>query len=96
MKHITRHRDRMSGQPCITGTRITTALIRRWWEDGADIPQIAAEYPHLSSGQIMAALAYERTVRRRVERWTARRVLRAAELSERAGVWLRDWSERWV
>ncbi len=92
MKHITRHRDRMSGQPCITNTRITTALIRRWWEDGYDVPEIIEQFPHLSSGQIMAAIAYERTKRRRLERWAARRLLRVARLSERLAM----WGERWA
>ena len=90
--HITRHPLIRGGRPVIANTRIDTATIRRWWEDGSDLPAIAAEYPHLSSGQIMAAIAYERTKRRRLERWTARRLQGVARLSER----LAEWGERWA
>ena len=73
-------------------TRRQAATIRRWWEDGYDVPQIAQEYPHLSTAQIMAALAHERTRRRRLERWAARRLQGVARLSERLAV----WGERWA
>ncbi len=90
--HITRHPLIRGGRPVLAGTRLDTATIREFWEDGYDVPEILAEYPHLSSGQIMAAIAYERTVRRRLERWTARRLQGVARLSERLAV----WGERWA
>jgi len=73
-------------------TRPMAATIRRWWEDGYDVPHIATQYPSLSTAQIMAAIAYERTKRRRLERWTARRLQGVARLSERLAV----WGERWA
>ena len=96
MTTITRHPQIRGGRPVIRNTRIDPATIRRMWEDGYDVPAICAEYPHLSSGQIMAALSYERSVRRRVERWTARRLQGVARCGLRLGMWLGDWSERWA
>ena len=90
--HITRHPLIRGGRPVIARTRIDTSTIREFWEDGYDVPEIIEQFPHLSSGQIMAAIAYERTRRRRLERWTARRLQGVARLSERLAV----WGERWA
>lgn len=90
--HITRHPLIRGGRPVLAGTRIDTSTIREFWEDGYDVPEIIEQFPHLSTAQIMAAIAYERTRRRRLERWTARRLQGVARLSERLAV----WGERWA
>ena len=49
----------MGGQPCIAGTRITTAGIRDWHLAGYTDDQIAGEYPRLRPEQVRAAIDYE-------------------------------------
>jgi uncharacterized protein (DUF433 family) len=46
------------GEPCITGTRIPVRIIVGSLADGLTVEQIVEEYPQLSSGDILAALAY--------------------------------------
>lgn len=70
-------------------------LIHRYLVAGYDVPEIAAAL-RIDTAQIMAAIAYERTRRRRLERWTARRLHALSRCSLRLGMWLGDWSERWA
>ena len=44
----------------IAGTRIPTAAIRRFHEDGYTVAQILKEYPTLSAADVRAALAFEK------------------------------------
>ncbi len=46
------------GKPCIRGTRIWVSLILDFLADGMTPEEILAEYPHLQSEDIRAAIAY--------------------------------------
>jgi uncharacterized protein (DUF433 family) len=46
------------GEPCIAGTRIPVRMIVGSLADGLTIEQIVAEYPQLTSEDILGALAY--------------------------------------
>ncbi len=50
--------DVMLGKPCIKGTRITVELILRWLSEGRTFAELLEAYPHISEGDIKAALAY--------------------------------------
>jgi uncharacterized protein (DUF433 family) len=47
------------GQPCIAGTRIPVATIKRCRKGGWGVPRIQAEFKSLTREQIVMALAYE-------------------------------------
>jgi uncharacterized protein (DUF433 family) len=49
----------MRNTPVIAGTRIPTAAIKRFKEEGYTVDQILAEYPDLTRADIEAALAHE-------------------------------------
>jgi uncharacterized protein (DUF433 family) len=46
------------GEPCIVGTRIPVRMIVGSLADGLTSEQIVAEYPQLTSEDVLAALAY--------------------------------------
>ena len=46
------------GKPCIRGTRIWVSLLLDFLADGMSIQEILADYPHLSTEDIRAAIAY--------------------------------------
>jgi uncharacterized protein (DUF433 family) len=46
------------GKPCIKGTRIWVSLILDLLADGMGFEQIIAEYPHIETDDILAAIAY--------------------------------------
>jgi uncharacterized protein (DUF433 family) len=48
----------MFGKPVIRGTRITVELILRKLAEGATIADLIQAYPHLSTDDIQAAIAY--------------------------------------
>ncbi len=48
----------MLGKPVIRGTRVTVELVLRKLSEGAKEEDILTAYPHLSSDDIRAALAY--------------------------------------
>ena len=48
----------MLGKPTIKGTRITVELIVRKIADGFSVQDILEAYPHLTKGQVLAALDY--------------------------------------
>jgi len=50
--------DVMQGKPVIRGTRITVDLILRKLAEGASESDILDAYPHLTTEDIRAALAY--------------------------------------
>jgi uncharacterized protein (DUF433 family) len=60
MTHDRIHRDPkiMVGKPVIKGTRITVELLVREVANGLSFAEIIAEYPHITEGDIRAALAY--------------------------------------
>src|SRR5215510_3937511 len=48
----------MMGKPVIRGTRITVELILRKLADGASESELLEDYPHLTTNDIRAAVAY--------------------------------------
>jgi len=48
----------MMGKPVIQGTRITVELILRKLAEGATEAELREDYPHLTSDDIRAAIAY--------------------------------------
>lgn len=57
-KHIDITPGICSGRPRIAGTRIRVENVVRWTEQGMSPDDIVASYPHLTPGDIHAALAY--------------------------------------
>jgi uncharacterized protein (DUF433 family)/DNA-binding transcriptional MerR regulator len=62
---VEQHKFIARNAPVIAGTRIPTASIRRFREDGYTIEQIAKQYPSLTLADVKAALAFERKSRRK-------------------------------
>ena len=56
--HIERNPKVMRGKPVIKGTRITVELLLEMLSAGSDVDDILTSYPHLTSEQVRAALAY--------------------------------------
>jgi len=48
----------MAGKPVIRGTRITVELILRKLAEGATEGELLEDYPHLTSEDLRAAIAY--------------------------------------
>jgi uncharacterized protein (DUF433 family) len=48
----------LGGKPTIAGTRISVQLILEKLGDGWSIDNLLDDYPHLSRGQVIAAIAY--------------------------------------
>jgi len=48
----------MMGKPVIRGTRITVELVLRNLADGASENELVEDYPHLTTNDIRAAVAY--------------------------------------
>jgi uncharacterized protein (DUF433 family) len=48
----------MMGKPCIKGTRITVELILRKLGAGRSMTDLLQAYPHLTEGDVRAALAF--------------------------------------
>lgn len=63
---VVRHRYVQHNAPAIAGTRIPTAAIWRFHEDGHSADEIVSEYPRLRPVDVAAAIEYER--RRRPKR----------------------------
>jgi uncharacterized protein (DUF433 family) len=55
---ITRTPGIKRGTPHIAGTGVTVRTIVRWYQLGMSPEEIADDYPHLTLGQVYAALAY--------------------------------------
>jgi uncharacterized protein (DUF433 family) len=47
-----------SGKPCIRGLRITVQDVLEWLADGMSIDDIVADFPELTSNDVLACLAY--------------------------------------
>jgi uncharacterized protein (DUF433 family) len=52
----------MMGKPVIEGTRITVELILTRLAEGRSVADILTEYPHLTRGQVTAAIEYARAL----------------------------------
>jgi uncharacterized protein (DUF433 family) len=61
---ITVNEDIHHGTPCISGTRVSVAVVLGSLADGMANAEILAEYPQLSEDDIAAALAYAAEVMR--------------------------------
>ena len=48
----------MSGKPVIAGTRITVEIVLRRIADGYTIPELLEDWPHITEGQLRAAIAF--------------------------------------
>ena len=48
----------MMGKPVVRGTRITVELVLRKLADGASESELLEDYPHLTTNDIRAAVAY--------------------------------------
>ncbi len=57
-KIITIEPDKRSGKPCIRGMRITVTDVLEYLASGMTTPEILAEFPDLTSEDIMACLAF--------------------------------------
>lgn len=55
----------LGGKPVIAGTRIPVELIMDLLSSGLTASEIQGEYPHLSKGQIQAAISYAASAIRR-------------------------------
>jgi len=56
---VTLNPEIQNGVPCIFGTRIPIAAIKRCRKGGWGVPRIQKEFPSLTGEQIVMALAYE-------------------------------------
>lgn len=59
--------DVCGGRIRLDGTRITVHRIATLYQQGQDADEIARTYPHLSLGQIYAALAYYHSNRAEID-----------------------------
>lgn len=57
-KYIVSDPDILSGKPIIKGSRISVQLILEWIASGANIANIADEFPHLPPEGIKEAVIY--------------------------------------
>lgn len=76
--------ERMSGQPCIEGTRILTKAVKAFAAAGYGPERIIAEYPSLTHKRIADALAWE--ARPVSERRSLSRCIPASEWTKQPSV----------
>ena len=57
-KYITMESEKMGGQPCIRGLRITVYDILQYLASGMTVEQIVDDFPELTKEDIQAALAF--------------------------------------
>ena len=60
---VVRNRHVLRNQPVLDGTRVPTAAVWNYHEDGYDTAAILRAYPRLTADDIDAALTYERSLR---------------------------------
>ncbi len=78
---IVRDKAIRGGDPVLQGTRWNTSIVRGF---DYDVAEIESQYPHLSIAQIEAAIRFEKSWHRRLERaWGA--------LRQRLGAWIAGW-----
>ncbi len=73
------------GRPKIAGSGLTVSRIARWYKMGMTREEIALEYPHLTLGQIHAALAYYHINRDEIEADIAQEEAAALDWEQRLG-----------
>ena len=64
---LSRSADVCGGRICIGGTRITVHRVATLYKQGETPEEILQTYPHLSLGQVYAALAYYHANRAEIE-----------------------------
>jgi uncharacterized protein (DUF433 family) len=64
---IVRSPEIRGGRPLIAGTGVTVRRIASWYQLGLNAEEIAAHIPHLSIGQVYAALAYYHSNREEID-----------------------------
>ncbi len=79
---LARSPDVCGGRLRIDGTRITVHRIATLYKQGQSAEEIAQTYPHLSLGQVYAALAYYHANRAEIESALAAADARYDELRE--------------
>ncbi len=79
---LARSPDVCGGRLRIDGTRITVHRIATVYKQGQSAEEIAQTYPHLSLGQVYAALAYYHANRAEIESALAAADARYDELRE--------------
>jgi uncharacterized protein (DUF433 family) len=67
-QHIQSKPGVCGGKPCVAGTRIRVQDIVVWTEQGQSADEIVTGYPHLTLGDVHAALAYYHDHREDVDR----------------------------
>lgn len=60
---VVRHRHVLRNAWRLAGTRIPTAAVWRFYDDGSDIDEIRREYPDLEVADVLAAIQHERKLR---------------------------------
>ncbi len=80
---LARGPDVCGGRLRIDGTRITVDRIATLYKQGQSAEEIAQTYPHLSLGQVYAALAYFHANRAEIESALAAADARYDELREK-------------
>lgn len=68
------------GVPHIAGTGVAVRTIARWYKQGLDAEEIAAESDHLTLAQVYAALAYYHANRGEIEADLAAQAMEARRL----------------
>ena len=62
LDRIERNPEVMVGKPVIRGTRVTVELILEKLAADKPIEEILADYPHLTRADVLAAVAYARSL----------------------------------
>jgi uncharacterized protein (DUF433 family) len=57
-KYVTRNPEILSGEPIITGTRISVRVIVGLWRLGTPPEEIPTQYPQLTLAQVFDALSF--------------------------------------
>ena len=57
-KKIVRYKGVLGGRPVLEGTRMSVDLLLRMVAGGMTVAEIVAQYPHLTEGDVQAALEY--------------------------------------
>lgn len=57
-KYITFEADKMGGQPCVRGMRITVYDILDYLASGMTIEQLLTDFPYLRKEDVQASLAF--------------------------------------
>lgn len=64
-KRIATNPDILAGKPIVVGTRISVELILDCMASGWNVEKVVEAYPHITSGDVLAALAFAADVLRK-------------------------------